>query len=183
MESLSAKGLHSCCFRPALMLHPAVSTDNRLQTRFEPRSGWTSCLWFHQTLSLCLHQLVLSRRSSTNMKLLVCFEPQVWRSSPSSRSLPSALPKNTEQINEGTDLLLCDCGKSLGTGTGAGKTRRWFWGGDVCARMIWLTNTLYMFGLQTVESTFYLLVQLCQVFSMELSRWVLHSMKRFLWKV
>lgn len=65
------------------------------------------------------------------MKLLVCVEPQVSRSSPSSQSLPSVLPRNTEQINEGlggweggADPCLPDCGKKPGTGTGAGKTRR-----------------------------------------------------------
>lgn len=39
--------------------------------------------------------------SAITEELLVCIEPQGPGSSPSSQSLPSVLPKNTEQIKAG----------------------------------------------------------------------------------
>lgn len=92
-------------------IHQTVSSDNKVQTCFRAQSGWTSCLSSLLQIVVSSGSLALSLSSSTSAhvitasaiteELLVCIEPQGPGSSPSSQSLPSVLPKNTEQIKAG----------------------------------------------------------------------------------
>lgn len=73
----------------------------------------------------------------------------------------------------GTDLCRPDCGKGAGTGTRAGKTRRWLENRDVCTGPICVFRgslTPHMFGLQLLISTiFSTWSHLCQAFSVDLT--------------
>lgn len=111
---------------PCFSLHGVfilISADASLFTKqclvitscahFEPQSGWTSCLGslvrmvvspdsvsLRLTLSVSVSVRFITPRSITE-ELLVCAKPRGSGPAPSSQSLPSVLPKNTELIKAG----------------------------------------------------------------------------------
>lgn len=138
--------------------------------------------WFHQALSLSFFSLSLYIRPLYRSKVCNWEATCLCRvtgagPSPSSQSLPSVLPKNTEQIKTGDCVCLPDCGKGTGTGTGAGKTREWLRDRDVCMQPICVLkagNDSDMFGLQLLICCFW--PHLCKAF-----RAVITLVPSFLW--
>lgn len=126
--------------------------------------------WFQQTqtASACL-----IKASSVTMRLLVFVEQQVSGSSPSSQSLPSVLPKNTEKIKAGDWSLSARLWEKRGHRNWCRKHKTMTKNRDIRMEPKWVVNDIDMFGLWLLMS----MMSWCQVCSVVLLSEMLSCLK------
>lgn len=105
-----------------------VSIDNKLQAHTEAQSGWTSCLGsdggLHHPRSLTAPRYHGEPLQPRSLLFFAPGPPGLGALAIFSVTSLCFAKEHRADKGGGTDPCLPDCGKSAGTGTGAGKTRR-----------------------------------------------------------